>query len=86
MGLVTDHGGGRETSIVTLPAAGDPDEINPLVVDVIEREAAWLTDNAVPNLFPPPTMLFNVSEVRARRERMAIQKAHVGRVRLAVVL
>jgi len=86
MGLATDHGGGRETSIVTLPVAGDPDEVNPLVVDVIERETAWLTENAVPNLFPPATMLFDVSEIRARRERMAIQKTHVGRIQLAVLL
>jgi hypothetical protein len=86
MGLITDHGGGRETSIVTLPVAGDPDEVNPLVVDVIERETAWLTENAVPNLFPPATMLFNVSEIRARREAMAIQKAHVGRIQLVVLL
>ncbi len=86
MGLVTDHGGGRETSIVTLPAAGDPDEVNPLVVDVIEREVAWLIENAEPNLFPPATMLFNVSEIRTLRESMAIQKAHVGRIQLAVLL
>jgi len=69
-----------------LPAAGDPDEVNPLVVDVIEREVAWLIENAEPNLFPPATMLFNVSEIRTLRESMAIQKAHVGRIQLAVLL
>jgi hypothetical protein len=31
-------------------------------------------------------MLFNVSEIRTRRESMAIQKAHVGRIQLAVLL
>jgi hypothetical protein len=86
VGLVSDHGGGRETSIVTLTRPGDPAEINPLLADIIEREAAWLVENAVPNVFPPPSMLFNVAEVRARRERMAIQKLHVGRIQLAVLL
>jgi len=86
MGLVTDHGGGSETAIVTLPAPGDPGEIRALIVDISTRESAWLVENAVPNLFPPAAMLFNVSEVRAHRRTMATQKAHVGRIQLAVLL
>lgn len=85
-GLVTNHGGGRETSLVTLPAAAGTAAVNQLLVDVIEREAGWLLENAVPNLFPPATMLFNVAEIRAHRERMAVQKAHVGRIQLAVLV
>jgi hypothetical protein len=84
--LVTGHGGGRETSLITLPAPGGTAAVNPLVVEIIQQEAAWLVENAVPNLFPPPTMLFNVAEIRSRRETMAIQKAHVGRIQLAVLL
>ena len=85
-GLVTNHGGGRETSLVTLPAAAGTAAVNPLLVDVIERESDWLLENAVPNLFPPASMLFNVAEIRAHRERMAVQKAHVGRIQLAVLV
>lgn len=85
-GLVTNHGGGRETSLVTLPSPAGTAVVNPMLVDVVEREVAWLRENAVPNLFPPPTMLFNVAEIRARRARMAVQKAHVGRIQLVVLL
>jgi len=85
-GLVRAHGGGRETSIVTLPAPAGTAAVNPLVVEIVEQEIAWLVENAVPNLFPPATMLFNVAEIRAHRERMALQKAHVGRIQLAVLL
>jgi hypothetical protein len=84
--LVTAHGGGRETSIVTLPAPAGTAALNRLVVDIVEREIGWLVDNAVPNLFPPATMLFNVAEIRAHRARMSLQKAHVGRIQLAVLL
>ena len=84
--LVTHHGGGRETSLVTLPSAAGTAALNPLLVDVVQQEIAWLVENAVPNLFPPPTMLFNVAEIRAHRERMARQKAHVGRIQLVVLL
>jgi hypothetical protein len=84
--LVTNHGGGRETSLVTLPAAAGTAAVNQLLVDVIEQETGWLLENAVPNLFPPATMLFNVAEIRAHRERMAVQKAHVGRIQLAVLI
>jgi len=85
-GLVTNHGGGRETSLVTLPSPAGIAALNPLLVDVVQREIGWLAENAVPNLFPSPTMLFNVAELRAHRERMARQKAHVGRIQLAVLL
>lgn len=85
-GLVTNHGGARETALVTLPAPAGTAAVNPLLVDVIRREIEWLVENAVPNLFPPATMLFNVSEIRAHRQRMARQKAHVGRVQLAVLI
>ena len=85
-GLVVNHGGGRETSLVTLPAPGGTAAVNPLLVDIVQQEVGWLVENAVPNLFPPATMLFNVAEIRAHRERMAMQKAHVGRIQLAVLL
>jgi hypothetical protein len=85
-GLVTNHGGSRETSIITLPAPGGTAAVNPLIVDVMEREVGWLVENAVPNLFPPPTMLFNVAEIRAHRERMVVQKAHAGRLQIATLL
>jgi hypothetical protein len=85
-GLVNNHGGGRETSLITLPAAAGTAAINELLVDLIEQETGWLLQNAVPNLFPPATMLFNVAEIRAHRERMAVQKAHVGRIQLAVLV
>jgi hypothetical protein len=84
--LVTAHGGGRETSIVTLPAPAGTAALNRVLVDIIERESVWLVENAVPNLFPPATMLFNVAAIRAHRARMALQKAHVGRIQLAVLL
>jgi len=85
-GLVINHGGGRQTSLVTLPAAAGTAAVNALLVDVIEQETGWLLENAVPNLFPPATMLFNVAEIRAHRQRMAVQKAHVGRIQLAVLV
>lgn len=85
-GLVTNHGGGRETSLVTLPAPGGTAAVNPVLVDVIQGEIGWLVENAVPNLFPPPSSLFNVAEIRRHRETMARQKAHVGRIQLAVLL
>ena len=85
-GLVTNHGGGRETSLVTLPAPGGTAAVNPVLVDVVQQEIAWLVENAVPNLFPPASSLFNVAEIRAHRETMARQKARVGRIQLAVLL
>jgi hypothetical protein len=84
-GLVVNHGGGRETSLVTLPSPAGTAAVNPLLADVVESEIDWLVTNAVPNLFPSPTMLFNVAEIRARRVRMAEQKAHIGRIQLAVL-
>jgi len=85
-GLVVNHGGGRETTLATLPSPAGTAALNPLLVEVVESEIDWLVTNAVPNLFPPPTMLFNVAEIRAHRARMAEQKAHVGRIQLAVLL
>jgi hypothetical protein len=85
-GLATSHGGGRETVLVTLPVPGDREEVNPLVADVIASESGWLIEHAVPNLFPPATQVFNVAAIRDRRELMAVQKAHVGRIQLAVLL
>lgn len=86
LGLATDHGGGRETTIVTLPRPGDVDVVIALLDGVVEAEVEWLVRNAVPNLFPPPAMLFDVIEMRERRARMAAQKIPAGRIELAVVL
>lgn len=86
LGLAVSHGGGRETVLVTLPAPGAPEDVVPLVTDVIGSEARWLVDHAVPNVFPPATELFNVAAIRKHRERMARQKQRAGRIQLAVLL
>jgi len=85
-GLVTNHGGGRQTSLVTLPAPAGTAAFNPMLVDVIDREVEWLLANGRPNLFPPPATLFNVVERREHRDMLARQKAHIGRIQLAVLL
>lgn len=85
-GLLVVHGGGRETSLVTFPAPGDPEEVRLIGADVIDREAAWLLDNAVPNVMPPATLLFNVVALRDRREQMGEQKRRQGRIQLVVLL
>jgi hypothetical protein len=84
--LVTNHGGGRQTSLVTLPSPAGTAAVNPMLVDVIDREVDWLLTHARPNLFPPLTTLFNVVEIRDHRAMLAEQKAHIGRIQLAVLL
>jgi hypothetical protein len=85
-GLVTNHGGGKQTSLITLPSPVGTAAFNPLLVDVVDREIDWLLANARPNLFPPPATLFNVVAIREHRAMLAEQKAHVGRIQLAVLL
>jgi hypothetical protein len=85
-GLVVSHGGGRTSLIVTLPVPGEPEVINPLVVETISREGRWLVDNAVPNLFPDPSLIFHQGELESWKARMTVQKWRVGRIQLAVLL
>jgi hypothetical protein len=86
LGLVTAHGGGQTTSIVTLPRPGNPDDIRLLVAETIRREVQWLVDHAVANVFPSPSILLDPAEMRAWRDRLAAQKARAGRIQLAVLL
>jgi hypothetical protein len=87
-GLVASHGGGRVTSIVTLTRPGTPDEIRVLVADVIREETEWLAREAVPNVFPddPFRMLLHSEAMAPWRTRLEAQKAHAGRIQLAVLL
>jgi len=85
-GLVTNHGGGRQTTLVTLPSPAGTAAFNPMLVAVIDREIDWLLTHAHPNLFPPPATIFNVVEIRDHRDMLAEQKAHIGRIQLAVLL
>ena len=85
-GLVTNHGGGRQTSLVTLPSPAGTAAFNPVLAEVIDREVDWLLVNARPNVFPPLRSLFNVVKIREHRAMLAEQKAHIGRIQLAVLL
>jgi len=87
-GLAMSHGGGRATSIVTLPRPGDPNQIPVLVADVIRAETEWLAREAVPNVFPddPFRLLLHPEAMAAWRTRLETQKTHAGRIQLAVLL
>jgi len=85
-GLARSHGGGRTTAIVTLPRPGDPVQINTLVAETIRREAEWLADNAVANVFPEVALLFDVENLESWRARMTTQKWRAGRIQLAFLL
>jgi hypothetical protein len=86
LGLVTSHGGGKTTSIVTLPVPGSPDEVRPLAAETILREGEWLADHAVANVFPETKLLFDPEGMEAWRARMVNQKARAGRIQLVVLL
>lgn len=85
-GLIEAHGGGQATSLVTLSMPGQPDRINVLVAETIQREAAWLIENAEANVFPDSDRLFDQEWMRSWRARMVAQKARAGRIQLAVLL
>ncbi|MFC1660724.1 hypothetical protein ACFL3S_04540 [Gemmatimonadota bacterium] len=86
LGLVRSHGGGQTTSIVTLPAPGNPDDVRLLAAETIRREVGWLVDHGVPNVFPEPSILFDPEAMQAWRADMVVQKARAGRIQLAVLL
>jgi hypothetical protein len=80
-GLARSHGGGQATAIVTLPRPGDPVVINTLLAETIRREAEWLADNAVANVFPKVTLLLfdveetGVGEPGINSSRLAVARA-----------
>jgi hypothetical protein len=69
-----------------LSTPGQPDRINVLVAETIQREAAWLIENAEANVFPDSDRLFDQEWMRGWRARMVAQKARAGRIQLAVLL
>lgn len=85
-GWIHIHGGGRWTSIATLPRAGNVEEVTPLVADVVLAETKWLADNAVNNRMPPPETLFRGETVAELRQRTREQKAHAGRIQTAILV
>jgi hypothetical protein len=85
-GLARSHGGGRMTAIVTLPQPGDPSVVVPLAAEAISREGSWLVENAVANVFPDLSILFDEDGMRAWHDQMIEQKWRVGRIQLAVLL
>jgi hypothetical protein len=85
-GLIEAHGGGRATSLVTLTSPGPASRINQLVAETIQREVAWLVENAEANVFPDSERLFDQEWMRGWRARMVAQKARAGRVQLSVLL
>jgi hypothetical protein len=86
-GLIRVHGGGTETSVVTLEDAPSLGSVAPMLAEILEDEALWLADNAVPNTFPDVVTLFVSEDALPNRRRvMAEQKAHAGRAQLAVLI
>jgi hypothetical protein len=85
-GWVTAHGGGKRTSLVTLPRPAPLEESVPVVVEVIVSEANRLADEAVNNRMPPPTDLFSRDRLIARARIMDAQRARAGRIQTAVLI
>jgi hypothetical protein len=86
-GLIRVHGGGTETSVVTLEAAPSVESLAPMLAQTLRTEALWLADNAVPNTLPDVMTIFLSEDALPNRRRvMAEQKAHAGRAQLAVLI
>jgi len=86
-GLIRVHGGGVETSVVTLEDEPSLASVAPMLAEILRTEALWLADNAVPNTFPDVMTLFVSEDALPNRRRvMTEQKAHAGRAQIAVLI
>jgi hypothetical protein len=86
-GLIRVHGGGSETSVVTLGRVPPLQVAAALAAGIVREEALWLADNAVPNTFPDVRDLVLSDEaIPARRRAMAAQKTRAGRIQVAVLV
>jgi hypothetical protein len=85
-GWVTVHGGSPRTSLISLPTAGPPEEVIPLVTWIIRQESRWLAEHTVNNRMPPPENLFHPKAIGEFRRITTIQRNHAGRITTAILV
>ncbi len=85
-GWAAVHGGSAQTAIVTLAAPAPLEEAAAVAAGILSEESQWLARNAVNNRMPPSADLFDFNRIAQRRRRMAVQRAHAGRIQAAVLV